>query len=172
MKLQEVIQFIQEKMEVNLQSNSRKRENVYARAIYFKVTRELFPRKSLDFIGSLVGRDHASVLHGINKVFPMIKLYEPTVYEVYEDTRAMILHNISDTTGEEYEESKKSKEYKKELKKYYNKCRYLEAKISLLEEQAESKEDDLVMNYINRVPSEKYELFLLRLDAMTKMISL
>lgn len=170
MKLQEVIQFIQEKMEVDLQSNSRKRENVYARAIYFKVTRELFPRKSLDFIGSLVGRDHASVLHGINKVFPMIKLYEPTVYEVYEDTRAMILHNISDLTGEEYEESKKSKEYKRELNKYYTKCKHLEAKISLLEEDYNT--DDLVRDYVKRVPAEKYELFLLRLDAMTKMISL
>lgn len=170
MKLQEVIQFIQEKMEVDLQENSRKRENVYARAIYFKVTRELFPRKSLDLIGSLVGRDHASVLHGINKVFPMIKLYEPTVYEVYEDTRAMILHNISDLTGEEYEESKKSKEYKRELNKYYTKCKHLEAKISLLEEEYNT--DDLVRDYIKRVPAEKYELFLLRLDAMTKMISL
>jgi hypothetical protein len=170
MKLQEVIQFIQEKMEVDLQVDTRKRESVYARAIYFKVTRELFPRKSLEHIGSLVGRDHASVLHGINKVFPMIKLYEPTVYEVYEDTRAMILHNISNVTGEEYNESKNSKVYKKELNKYYAKCKYLEAKVSLYEEQYST--DELVRDYIKRVPSEKYDLFLTRLDAMTKMISL
>ena len=172
MKLQEVIQFIQEKMEVDLQENSRKRENVYARAIYFKVTRELFPRKSLDFIGSLVGRDHASVLHGINKVFPMIKLYEPTVYEVYEDTRAMILHKMSDITGEAFEESKQSKDYKNELRKYYDKCKYLRYKVSSLEKEIESGNNDLVKQYIKRVPAEKYDLFLLRLDAMTKMISL
>jgi len=157
-------------MEVDLLIDTRKRECVYARAIYFKVTRELFPRKSLEYIGSLVGRDHASVLHGINKVFPMIKLYEPTVYEVYEDTRAMILHNISNVTGEEYDESKNSKEYKKELNKYYDKCKHLEAKLSLYEDQYST--DNLVRDYIKRVPSEKYDLFLTRLDAMTKMISL
>lgn len=172
MTIQEVIKFIQEKMGVDLNSNSRKRENVYARTIYFKISRDLFANYSLEYIGSLVGRDHATVLYGINNIFPMIKSYEPTVYEVYEDARAMILHNISDISGDEYEESKQSKEYKKELKKYYNQCKYLKSKVSLLENQIRSNNDDLVKSYIKRVPAEKYELFLLRLDAMTKMISL
>ena len=41
---------------------SRKRENVYQRAIYFKLCED-FTRCSLTDIGNSVGLDHATVIH-------------------------------------------------------------------------------------------------------------
>jgi len=45
----------------------RTQENVYQRAVYYRICRE-FTNKSLKDIGYSIGRDHATVLHGI-KIF-------------------------------------------------------------------------------------------------------
>ena len=50
--------------EVNLKRNTRKRNYVEARAIFYKLCRE-FTKMSLEQIGEQVNRDHSSVLHGI-----------------------------------------------------------------------------------------------------------
>lgn len=50
-----------------LKAKTRKREVVEARQIYFKRAKEL-TTSSLASIGELVGRDHATVLHGIKTV--------------------------------------------------------------------------------------------------------
>jgi hypothetical protein len=50
----------------DLKRKTRKREIVDARYVYFKRAKEL-TSKSLSAIGSIVGKDHASVLHGIRE---------------------------------------------------------------------------------------------------------
>lgn len=50
--------------EINLKRNTRKRNYVEARAIFYKLCRE-FTKMSLEQIGEQVNRDHSSVLHGI-----------------------------------------------------------------------------------------------------------
>ena len=52
----------------DLKSISRKRELVEARQVFFKVATELFPLNTLECIGSMVNRDHCTVLHGIAEV--------------------------------------------------------------------------------------------------------
>ena len=44
--------------------HNRQRHNVYQRAVYFALCRDLTPYALVD-IGAVVNRDHASVLHGI-----------------------------------------------------------------------------------------------------------
>ena len=53
--------------ELNLKRNTRKRNYVEARAIFYKLCRE-FTKLSLEQIGQQVNRDHASVLHGIKSL--------------------------------------------------------------------------------------------------------
>jgi hypothetical protein len=53
--------------ELNLKRNTRKRQYVEARAIFYKLCRE-FTKLSLEEIGKQVDRDHASVLHGIRSL--------------------------------------------------------------------------------------------------------
>jgi len=53
--------------ELNLKRNTRKRNYVEARAIFYKLCRE-FTKLSLEQIGQQVNRDHASVLHGIRSL--------------------------------------------------------------------------------------------------------
>ena len=51
----------------------RTQENVYQRAVYYRICRE-FTNKSLKDIGYSIGRDHATVLHGI-KIFKNFELW-------------------------------------------------------------------------------------------------
>lgn len=66
----------------DLSSRRRQRELVYARAIYFKLCKEK-TSSTLKRIAGTLGVNHATVLHAINNVFPLIKKDEPYLYEVY-----------------------------------------------------------------------------------------
>jgi hypothetical protein len=74
--------FVETETGLKLDKDTHKREYVYARAIYFEIARKK-TNLTLAKIGSHVGRDHASVIHG-KKAFEQIKNYEPEFYDVYK----------------------------------------------------------------------------------------
>lgn len=65
-----------------LVSPHRDREHVYARTIYFKLCRER-THKTLKEIGESIGKNHATVLHALNNIFPMLMNYEPKFKVLY-----------------------------------------------------------------------------------------
>tara|TARA_B100001250_G_scaffold155561_1_gene133721 strand:+ start:8790 stop:9203 length:414 start_codon:yes stop_codon:yes gene_type:complete len=91
MKTKSSIDIVQIKLDVskelglNLSKNTRNRSYVYGRAIYFKLCKE-FSHATLFEIGKSVGREHASVIHGLN-VFDMIAMYNDSIINVYTKLR-------------------------------------------------------------------------------------
>lgn len=73
MKTERLIKLINSTLEVDIRQNTRIRQYVYARFIYFKVMRDKY--YSLSYIGSSIGKDHATVLHGL-KQFEALKSYD------------------------------------------------------------------------------------------------
>ena len=71
-------------LNVDLSSKSRKRELVEARAVYYKVAQEKTD-VTLYTMSSLVGKNHATALHGINNVFPYLEHYNKGFYNMYLD---------------------------------------------------------------------------------------
>lgn len=67
MNKQMIKEIVDNYFELNLKRNTRKRQYVEARAIFYKLCRE-FTKLSLEEIGEQVDRDHASVLHGIRSL--------------------------------------------------------------------------------------------------------
>ena len=65
MKLQEIKKLTILELGVDINIKSRAREVVFARAVYYKLCRE-FTKQPLSAIGREVGKDHATVLYGIN----------------------------------------------------------------------------------------------------------
>ena len=59
---------IQEITGVDINEVTRKRETIEARAIYYKVLKQIDKKKSLKSIGASVGKDHATVLHACRTV--------------------------------------------------------------------------------------------------------
>lgn len=75
-----------------LHTNSRKRSYTYARAVFCKLAREMSGEKpySLAEIGDLINRDHATVLHSLNIVFPFA-MQEHSFKLLYLTLKAMFV---------------------------------------------------------------------------------
>jgi hypothetical protein len=69
---------IQEITGVNVNEVTRKRETIEARAIYYKVLKQIDKNKTLKAIGASVGKDHATVLHSL-KNYDMFEQFNPTL---------------------------------------------------------------------------------------------
>jgi hypothetical protein len=69
---------IQEITGVDINEVTRKRETIEARAIYYKVLKQIDKKKSLKAIGASVGKDHATVLHSL-KNYDMFEQFNPTL---------------------------------------------------------------------------------------------
>ena len=67
MNKETIKEIVENYFEISISRNTRKRQYVEARAIYFKLCRE-FTQLSLEQIGKSVNRDHASVLHGVRSI--------------------------------------------------------------------------------------------------------
>ena len=63
---------------LTISKRKRTAEHVYARAVYYKLAREL-THYPLTHIGVLVNKDHACVLHGL-KTFELLKHWNETSY--------------------------------------------------------------------------------------------
>ena len=91
--LKEIRSIVEQECNLNLNNKTRKREYVFARAVYYKLCREI-TNNSYDDIGKTLNKDHATVLHGVRifDTFLMQKAlfkYELSIYnkvmEVYTD---------------------------------------------------------------------------------------
>ena len=63
---------------VDINQVSRKREIIEARAIYYKVLKQIDKKKSLQSIANTVGKNHATVLHSLNN-YDMFEQFNPTL---------------------------------------------------------------------------------------------
>lgn len=63
---------------VDINEVSRKREIIEARAVYYKILKQIDKKKSLKSIGASVGKDHATVLHSLNN-YDMFEQFNPTL---------------------------------------------------------------------------------------------
>ena len=106
--------------------NTRKRETVYQRAIYFKLAKD-YTNESLVRIGNSVGRDHATVLHAINTVFPIIRKWEKDLLLRY--------HKIQNDIVPQYVESaNKEVTNRSRVLSFVSACDDLDKLISILED--------------------------------------
>jgi|13_taG_2_1085334.scaffolds.fasta_scaffold02898_14 predicted transcriptional regulator len=67
---------------LDVRTDTRKREYVYARIIFNKILREHF-MMTMSTIANYLGRSHASIVHSM-KNFETIEKYEPNFYKVYQ----------------------------------------------------------------------------------------
>ena len=92
--LADIKHFVEAELKINISRNTRKREYVYARAIFFKLCKE-FSHQTLSKIGEFVGRDHASVIHGLY-VFDVIALHKDSILNSYTKIRNEIFEETED----------------------------------------------------------------------------
>jgi len=72
---------------------NRKRGETEKRALPWKLCRE-FSSCSFDMISKVTGHNHATIIHGINNIFPLLEIHRKDLYEHYEHVKE-ILENIN-----------------------------------------------------------------------------
>ena len=66
-ELEMIKEYVNSALKIDIKDGRRQRSYVYGRALYFQLSKD-FTTHSLSDIGSVVNKDHASVLHGL-KIF-------------------------------------------------------------------------------------------------------
>lgn len=91
-KLISLKRIVEKEVGHKLHTPNRKRNYTYARAVFCKVAREMRTPKpySLSEIGEMLNRDHASVLHNINVIFPFA-MQESSFRLLYLTLRAIFV---------------------------------------------------------------------------------
>jgi len=82
MTLQEIKTLVEQETNNTLSTKTRKRDIVYTRAVYFKLCR-VHTQQPLSDIGKPVGRDHATVLHGLKLFDNVLVEYEKNYLELF-----------------------------------------------------------------------------------------
>lgn len=73
MKLEIILNEVNEFLNIDIRKQTRKREYVYGRFLFYKLAKELNPFCSSVVIGRFLGKDHATVLYGNNQLKNIIK---------------------------------------------------------------------------------------------------
>ena len=137
---------VEERTNINLLNPTRKRNAVYARAIYFKLCKQL-TTLTLKEIGLTLGKDHATVLHSIKNIFEEIKKYDSSHYSIYKD-----LHGTEKLLP-------MKKRYLILNQKYQN----------LLEKIPENKYENII-DVVKCLPDNKLDVAEIRFKAITDML--
>ena len=86
MKLNQIKSILIELFQNDFSKKNRQRHNVYQRAVFFRLCRDLTPYALTD-IGAVIDKDHASVLHGL-KLFKNFKDWGEDIYlSIYNEAR-------------------------------------------------------------------------------------
>jgi chromosomal replication initiation ATPase DnaA len=76
--LKQIIDYVNLSLDIDIGRDTRKREYVYGRSLYFVLARKhtVF---SYEEIGEQIGRNHATVIFGCNKVFEYAQKEHPLI---------------------------------------------------------------------------------------------
>lgn len=114
--LADIKRFVEKEFKITISRNTRKREYVYARAIYFKLCKE-FSHQTLSKIGASVNRDHASVLHGLF-VFDVMVLHKDSILNSYSKIRNRLFKETEDDLKKYNSENYYKIKYEQLLEEY------------------------------------------------------
>ena len=106
-KLEMLVNLIEKETGVNIRNKDRRREVTYARSLYCKLAREIVEsgeRYSYSKIGRGINRDHATVMHNINVIFPFA-IKERKYEYLYKCVQILIDEDFNEVDLEERKNS-------------------------------------------------------------------
>jgi len=146
-------ELILKELRVDITEQSRKREIIEARALYFYLVKKIYTKRSLQSIASDFDMNHATVVHAL-KNFPMYENYNTKIL----DCKNLILHLLGGEVEQKMTEEDKFKKKLHDLEQELNKPRYEYKIIENLNNLLEATKG-----------TEQHELITLRLEAFYSM---
>lgn len=172
-------EFIRDTLEKNtglvLNTRTRKREYINARAVYYELCKE-YTMEPLSSIGGLLGKDHATVIHG-RKVFATLEMYEPRFYKLYTDFKDNYPIDLYKVHTEEIVVSSEKDELMQKCQELYNQLQQskidLDVTATKYKQLKEEKERSLEGKFyvaIEELTDEQKDMAYERFLAMVSMI--
>jgi len=153
---------------VDINIDSRKRNIVELRALYFTIIKSIDKKQSLEYLGSTVNRDHASVLHNLKK-YPTHEKYNPILRPLrYKITSLFV---IDDEIEDDQDTCFKQIDFLKKLN-----SKLIDRLNNKNEEEIAKKEGYEVINNLNQllldtIGTELHDLMIFRLESIYNMNS-
>ena len=139
----QIKELILKELKVDISEQSRKREIIEARALYFYLVRKIYTKRSLQSIAADFDMNHATVVHAL-KNFPIYENYNTKIL----DCKNLILHLLGGDVEQEMTEEEKFKKKLHDLEQELNKPRYeykiIENLNNLLEATKGTEQHDLI----------------------------
>lgn len=95
-KLETLQKVIESRLEVQLNKNTRKKEYIFARALFYALAYD-GKRFTYSTIGKYMGKDHATVLHSIKNVFPQI-MFDSNYKRLYDELSLIVGNDVDERT--------------------------------------------------------------------------
>jgi len=174
-KLDFIIDTLQNKTGLDIRKRTQVREYFLTRAIYYKLARE-YTFHSLSKIGAEVGKDHATVLHGIKKFDLEMKKYYPELYELYTNFKLRypveLFNNDDDIPAPEELTAivERINSMDNQIRERDNEIKRLNLEIDLMKHNGEDKRSDIV-KLVSEISEDQLPLFMERVTAMVRMMN-
>lgn len=146
-------ELILKELKVDITEQSRKREIIEARALYFYLVRKIYTKRSLQSIASDFAMNHATVVHSL-KNFPLYENYNSKIL----DCKNLILKLLGNEVEQELSQEDIFKQKLHDLESQLNAPRYEYKIIENLNNLLEATKG-----------TEQHELITLRLEAFYSM---
>lgn len=146
-------ELILKELRVDISEQSRKREIIEARALYFYLVRKIYTKRSLQSIAADFDMNHATVVHAL-KNFPLYENYNTKIL----DCKNLILKLLGGEVEQELSQEDIFKQKLHDLEKQLNAPRYEYKIIENLNNLLEATKG-----------TEQHELITLRLEAFYSM---
>jgi|SRR5210317_170250 len=93
MKLELIKSAVEDYFRIKINKQTRKREFVEARAFYYRFAR-MYTKASMASIGELVGKDHACVINGLNRLDGWMT-YDKRILAYYSELDRLVRDNLN-----------------------------------------------------------------------------
>ena len=113
-KLKQLKDRIEYEFDVDLATRERTRKMAYLRGVFFSVAHKTL-NLPLYTIGSIVNRNHSTVIHSLKNIAPSLEMNEPVLNEYRNELMLWML-----------DPNKEAQEIKQQIKKLQQKLRELE----------------------------------------------
>lgn len=163
-KLQQIISFVNDELDLDINRNTRMREYVEARCLYYKLARE-HTTYGLEKIGKTMRKNHATVMHALSNVWDHALSSNHHIHKAYVKFGKMV-----EQQKEELEEE--VKKFDPSIKPVYNNSVDREEYLRLRKELHKARKNNKrFTDLINQLDTDrkKEELFL-RLEATVNML--
>jgi hypothetical protein len=165
MKIKEVRSFIEDKTQLDIGKKSRRREYVYARAMFFYLSRK-YANATYYAMAKEVKCNHASVIYSITHTIPVIFREEPKLKQICNHFVSLFTEEIVSDTKTKADIISENIDLKIRLSRYQD-AETKGGKLKIVQNTIDSKFAKL----IEQTPEDKLEDLYISMEAKVKMLN-